>query len=94
MVERLLEEYRRSVDPTRRAIRLVDAQGRPVEGAITSTYFSRDADSAPSFSPPEPIEAATSNARGLVALKLEIPGHLDGEGLYAIRAEKGRPLVG
>ena len=34
------------------------------------------------------------NARGLVALKLEIPGHMDGEGIYAIRQDKGRPLVG
>ena len=29
-----------------------------------------------------------------LALKLEIPGHLDGEGIYAIRQDKGRPLVG
>jgi WD40 repeat protein len=94
MMERLLEERRRAVDPTRRAIRLVDAQGRPVEGAIVSTYFSKDLDSEPSFTPPEPIEWARSNARGLLALKLEIPGHLDGEGLYAIRQDKGRPLVG
>ena len=41
MLERLLEEHRRAVKPTRRPIRLVDAQGRPVEGAIVSTYFSR-----------------------------------------------------
>jgi WD40 repeat protein len=94
MVDRLLEERRRAVDPTRRAIRLVDAQGRPVEGARASTYFQRDADREPSFTVPEPIEAATSNARGLLALKLEIPGHLDGEGIYAIRQREGRPLVG
>ena len=94
MVDRLLEQRRRAVDPTRRAIRLVDAQGRPVEGALASTYFQRDADREPSFIVPEPIEAATSNARGLLALKLEIPGHLDGEGIYAIRQREGRPLVG
>jgi WD40 repeat protein len=94
LLERRLEEHRRAVDPTRRAIRLVDAQGRPVEGAVASTYFSRDLDEEPSFTPPEPIEAAKSNARGLLVLKLEIPGHLDGEGLYAIRQDKGRPLVG
>ncbi len=94
MVDRLLEERRRAVDPTRRAIRLVDAQGRPVEGALASTYFQRDIDREPSFIVPEPIEAATSNARGLLALKIEIPGHLDGEGIYAIRQRKGRPLVG
>src|SRR5262249_35438625 len=94
LVERLLEEHRRAVDPTRRAIRLVNAQGRPVEGAVVSTYFSRDADTEPSFMPPEPIEAARSNARGLVSLKLEIPSHLDGAGIYAIRQDQGRPLVG
>ena len=94
MVDRLLEERRRAVDPTRRAIRLVNAQGRPVEGALASTYFQRDADREPSFIVPEPIEAATSNARGLLALKLEIPGHLDGAGIYAIRNRDGRPLVG
>ncbi len=94
LVERRLEEHRRAVDPTRRAIRLVDAQGRPVVGAVVSTYFSRDLDQEPSFTPPEPIEAARSNARCLLALKLEILDHLDGEGIYAIRQDKGRPLVG
>jgi HEAT repeats/WD domain, G-beta repeat len=94
MLERLLEEHRRAVDPTRRLIRLVDTRGRPVEGAVVSTYFSRDLDEESSFTPPEPMEAARSNARGLVALKVEIPGHMDGEGLYAIRQDKGRPLVG
>ncbi len=94
MVDRLLEQRRRAVDPTRRVIRLVDAQGRPVEGALASTYFQRDADREPSFTVPEPIEAATSNARGLLALALEIPGHLDGAGIYAILQREGRPLVG
>jgi WD40 repeat protein len=94
MVDRLLEQRRRAVDPTRRAIRLVDAQGRPVDGALASTHFQRDADREPSFSVPEPLEAATSNARGLLALKLEIPGHLDGAGIYAIRQREGRQLVG
>ena len=74
MVDRLLEEQRRAVDPTRRVIRLVDAQGRPVEGALVSTYFQRDADRAPSFIVPEPIEAATSNARGLLALEARDSG--------------------
>src|SRR5262249_46999345 len=94
MLERRLEEHRRAVDPTRPAIRLVDTRGRPVEGAGVSTSFSRDFDEESSFTPPEPMEAARSNARGLVALKVEIPGHMDGEGLYAIRQDKGRPLVG
>jgi Tol biopolymer transport system component len=94
MVERLLEEHRRSVDPTRRVIRLLDAEGKPVAGAVASTFFWRDADHEPSFRVPEPTEAATSNARGLIVLKLEIPGHLDAAGLYAIRQDGGHPLVG
>jgi WD40 repeat protein len=94
LVTHLLEERRRAVDPTRRAIHLVDAQGRPVKGAVASTYFQRNFDREPSFTPPEPIEVGTSNARGLLSLKLEIPGHLDGEGIYAFRQGKGRPLVG
>ncbi len=55
---------------------------------------SRDADRESAFTPPEPTEAATSDAHGDLALKLEIPGHLDGEAIYAIRPGKGRPLVG
>lgn len=94
LLKRLLEEHHRAVEPTRRAIRLVDAQGRPVAGALASHYFRRNADREPDFTPPEPIEAATSNARGLLSLKIEIPGHLDGAGLYAILRRKGRPLVG
>lgn len=94
MVDRLLEHRRRTVNPTRRAIRVVDTQGRPLEGALVSTYFQRDIDREPSVIVPEPLEAATSNARGLLALKPEIPGHLDGAGIYAIRKREGRPLVG
>jgi WD40 repeat protein len=94
MVDRLLEKRRRAVDPTRRVIRLVDSRGRPIEGAVASTNFQRDADREPSFTVPEPLESAISNTRGLVALKLEIPGHRDGVGVYAIRQREGRPLVG
>ena len=65
-----------------------------MEGAIASTYFQRNADREPSFTVPEPIEAATSNARGLLALKLEIPGHLDGAGSTRSDTREGRPLVG
>ena len=64
------------------------------QGAVASTFFSRDADREPSFTPPEPSRAATSNARGEVALRLEIPGHLDAAGVYAIRPDGDRPLVG
>ena len=59
-----------------------------------STYFSRDLDRGVVLHAAGADRAATSNARGLLALKLEIPGHLDGVGLYAIRQDKGRPLVG
>jgi hypothetical protein len=94
MMERLLEEHRRAVRPTRRVIRLVDAGGRPVQGAVVSRFFSRDADREPSFTAPEPSEKGTSNARGQGALNLEIPGHLDAAGIYATRPDDGRPLVG
>jgi WD40 repeat protein len=93
-MNRLLEEHRRTVDPTRRVIRLVDADGRPVQGAVASSFFSRDADREPSFTAAPPSEMATSNARGQVALTLEIPSHLDAAGIYAIRPHDGRPLVG
>ena len=36
----------------------------------------------------------TSDEEGDLALKLDIPGHLDGVGVFAIRAGRGRPLVG
>jgi hypothetical protein len=38
MMERLLEEHRRAVGPTRRVIRLVDAAGRPVQGAVIACF--------------------------------------------------------
>src|SRR5262249_25370855 len=43
-VKRALEERKRTVKPTRVAIRLVDAEGRPVAGAVASSFFQRDAD--------------------------------------------------
>ena len=92
--KRMLEEWKRTVAPTLTPLRLVDAQGRPVAGAFASSYFSRDCDREPSFTVPEPVESKSSDAKGELALKLEIPGHLDGVGLFAIRQDKGRPLVG
>ncbi len=88
------QEKRDAVEATRRVIRLVDADGRPVEGAIASTHFQRDCDRERSFRVPEPTESVTSNSRGLAALELKIPGHLDGVGIYAIRPAVDRPLVG
>jgi WD40 repeat protein len=75
-------------------IRLVDPQGRPVAGAVASPYFHRDADRDPSFSPSDSKEAATSDAQGELSLKLGVPGHLDGAGVYAIRQDGDHPLVG
>ncbi len=88
------QDQRYTVKAARRVIRLVDADGRPMEGAIASTYFQRDCDREASFSVPESIEGATSNSRGLAALELRIPRQLDGVGIYAIRPAEGRPLVG
>jgi hypothetical protein len=93
-VKRLRDERRRAIDPTRIPIRLVDAQGRPVQGAIASTYFQRFADYESTFSPPDVTESATSDAQGDLRLKIEIPGHLNGQAIYAIKQGRGRPLVG
>jgi WD40 repeat protein/beta-lactamase regulating signal transducer with metallopeptidase domain len=92
--KRVDEERKRTVAPTLPPIRLVDAQGRPVSGAVVSHYFSRDRDLESSFRTWESIESKTSDVRGEVSLNLEIPGHLDGVGVFAIRQAKGRPLVG
>ncbi len=93
-LKRALEERKRVVKPTRVAIRLVDAEGRPVAGAVASSFFQRDVDREPSFRPSDAKEAPTSDPRGELALKLEIAGHLDGAGVYAIRQGGDRPLVG
>ncbi len=93
-LKRALEERRRVVKPTRVAIRLVDAEGRPVEGAVASTFFQKDPDHGPSFVPSDPAGAATSDARGELALELTIAGHLDGAGVYAIRPDGDGPIVG
>ncbi len=94
MVNRLMEQRKRTVKPTRTQIRLVDVQGRPVEGAIAGTYFQRDADKEPHFRVPERGEAATSDAQGALALRLSIPSHLNGAGIYAIRQDSDLPIVG
>jgi WD40 repeat protein/beta-lactamase regulating signal transducer with metallopeptidase domain len=89
-----LEMRKQDVGPTPTLIRLVDENGRPVSGATVSSYFSRDCDREPAFTSPEPIEAQTSDDRGEVTLELDIPGHIDGTAIFAIRQVKGRPLVG
>ena len=89
-LKRAFEQRKRAVKPTSMTIRLVDAQGRPVAGAIASTYFHRDADREPSFTPPsDSVEARTSDARGELVLKLGISGHLSAAGIYTQSAKMG-----
>jgi hypothetical protein len=93
-VKEALQERKNAVKPTRVPIHVVDTQGRPIKGAIVSTFFAREADSEPSFSVPEPLEAATSDARGELALKLAVPAHRDADGIYATRQDGNLPIVG
>ncbi len=72
----------------------MDAEGRPIAGAVSSSYFQRDADHEPSFKPSDPAHSATSDGQGELALAVEIPGHLDGTGVYAIRQDGDQLLVG
>ena len=92
--KRMLEDRERTVAPILTPVRLVDGQARPVKAAVAGHYFWRDCDLEPSFTAPESIEVKTSDEEGDLALKLDIPGHLDGVGVFAIRAGRGRPLVG
>jgi hypothetical protein len=80
--------------PTR--LVLVDTQGKPVAGAVVGTYFERDRDASASFAPHPATDSRSSDDRGEAELALEIPGHLDGAAVCAIRQEPGedRPLVG
>ena len=96
MRRRILDEQKQAIAPTPTPLRLVDAHGQPVNGALVSTFFDRDRDRSPTFTAPAPVEQKSTDARGEASLKLEIGGHLDGVGVYAIRPEPGqdRPLVG
>ncbi len=85
--KRMLEDRERTVAPILTPVRLVDGQARPVNGCSRrATIFRRDSDLEPSFTAPESIEVKTSDEEGDLALKLDIPGHLDGVGVFAIRA--------
>ena len=66
----------------------------PVAGAVVADFLWRDNDRESSFTPTESADSKTSDERGEASLKVEIPQHLDGTGLFAIRQGKGRPLVG
>ncbi len=92
--KRIGEPRNNAVKSTRMPVQLVDGQGRPVKGAIASTYFQRDADRQPNFTVPQRHESATSNERGELTLSLAIPRHLDAAGIYAIREDQGLPIVG
>ncbi len=96
---RALEAWRRAVAERDHAIvrsplRLVDVRGQPVAGATVSTYFQKDGDRSASFEPYGPIESKTSDSNGEASLGLEVLRHLDATGVYAIRLEDDRPLVG
>src|SRR5262249_28220545 len=82
----------RTVAPPR--FRLVDDQGRPVAGAVVGTSFSRDADREATFTPPAGIESWTSDERGEVSRAPAYGIRQAGAGIYAIRQDKDRPLVG
>ncbi len=92
--KRTVEPRNNAVKSTRMPIQLVDGQGRPVKGAIASTFFQCDADRQPNFTVPQRQESATSNERGELTLGLAIPRHLDAAGIYAIRQDQGLPIVG
>ena len=80
--------------PASTPVRVVDARGGPVAGAVVAGSFRKDADREPLFTPEEMIASKTSDERGEVLLDLDTPGRLDGTGVYAIRQSRGRPLVG
>jgi hypothetical protein len=82
----------RDLVPT--VIRLVDVRGQPVAGAVVSSYFERDRDRSPTFSPHKSIESKTSDSKGEVSLGLGVPRHLSGTAVYAMRPEDDRVLVG
>jgi hypothetical protein len=75
-------------------MRLLDARGRPVAGAVVAGSFRRDADREPLFTPEDMFAAKTSDERGEALVGLDVSGRLDSAGVYAIRQGRGRPLVG
>ncbi len=80
-------DTRHKAPPT--PIRLVDAQGRPVAGAVVGVAFSRNRDRERSFQPWEVTGSRTTDARGEAALTLA-----RGEGVYALRQDRGRAYAG
>jgi WD40 repeat protein len=75
-------------------VRLVDARGKPVEGATVAESFTRDDDRESIFTPMDPKASWISNDQGDVLLQLKMASHLEETALFAIRKRNGRPLVG
>ena len=77
-------------------LRLVDTQGRPVAGAVVSTFFTRDLDRESSFTPSEELslKPQTSNEQGEATLTLSLWHPKAAKAVYAIRPDMERPLVG
>jgi WD40 repeat protein/beta-lactamase regulating signal transducer with metallopeptidase domain len=90
----MLEAQKRAIPPTSMPLRLVDAQGQPVVGAIVGSYFWRVGDGSTSFTPANLKESSSSDARGEASLKLAIGGHQEGTAVCAIQQGKDRPLIG
>lgn len=93
-VKQAIEAEKREVRPTLTPIRLVDTEGRPVAGAVASPHFHRYSAYEPRFTAEGSISSAQSDAHGELALKLEVPSHLDAAGIYALRQDPDQTLVG
>jgi len=90
----MLEAQKLAVPPTSTLLRMLDAQGQPVAGALVASFFWRIGDRSTSFTPADPKESSSSDARGEAALKLELDGRQEGTAVCAIRQDKDRPLIG
>ena len=82
------------VTPPAVVLRLTDAQGRPVVGAVVGTAFIRDGDREPSFTPADRTESQVSDEQGEASLILPVSRPEVATIVYAIRPDKDRPLVG
>jgi WD40 repeat protein len=79
---------------TATVFRLVDAQGRPVAGAVVGTSFIGDGDRTVPFVPAEGTESQVSDEQGEASLTLSAVRPMGSTGFYAIRPDRDRPLVG
>ena len=72
MRRRILEDQKPAFVPTATSLRLVDSLGRPVAGAVVSTFLDRDRDRASSFTTPESIESTSTDARGEASFEASV----------------------